>query len=495
MSYRGIIAILALIASGAHAEQKGDILRFTNGDQLHGSYSGITTEGGVLWERVDIDNAVTFKASELRQIVLNGEHPKTALSGLSHIGTVNGDRIPGLVRDLDNTRLLLETEFAGLLEIPRNQVGLVAPGPLSGRLLYQGPFSAAEWTQVSHEFPAGLPPMEAGNDAGNKSPMWAFSGSAWYWQNEKVGTALARKDGMPDRSTLQFEVAWKNRLSLAVAFHADFVIPKMKNPEEQKDLIRPGQPASLPGLFGEGYVMHLYSNYVMLYRTAFDEEGRPRLERVQTNNINVRLGESGSARVEIRCNRNSGEIVLFVNGEFVVQWSELNAGDHPEEGYAGRGNGYGFVVQAENSPARISEIVVAEWNGMPDAARSMQVDDQDIVLMTNGTDRFSGTIEGIHSGELVLSGRYGKFSFPMEDVAEIRFAKSKLLQAEENHDTSMKVRLYPIGQISGEPRGGNENELRLFNSAVGDLNMSLDSATMLEFRSTGNFLDNWNVDF
>ena len=119
--------------------EDGDLLRFNNGDQLHGSFSGIAEGSSVLWKRGDIGGGVNFNTSEIRQIVLRGGRPVKSLRGLSHIGTVNGDRIPGTVRDLDGKRILLETEFAGMLEIPRDHVGLLAPSPLGGRVLYNGP--------------------------------------------------------------------------------------------------------------------------------------------------------------------------------------------------------------------------------------------------------------------------------------------------------------------------------------------------------------------
>ena len=423
------IALLTLASRCFAAEEAPDLMRFINGDQLHGKYDGIAEGPTIVWKRSDVASEVKFQYEDLRQIVLRGGSPEKSLAGYSHIGTVNGDRLPGTIRSLDSKRILLDTEFAGTLEIPRKDVGLLAPNPLGGRVLYHGPFAEKEWSMLDYEHPEGLPDLAAdANDEEKDTPRWKFSGSAWYWQNEKMGTALARKSGMPDRAILQFDLAWKDRLSMAIAFHSDFKRPKVaeEDQEEINAANRPGQPASLPGLFGYSYVLHLYSNYVMLYRTTFDERGKPRLDRVQTNNSQVRLGDSGSASVELRCNRTTGQIILFVDGEFVVQWSELGGDEPGVGGYWGRGDGFGFAVQAENSPVRISEIVVAEWNGMPDAARSLQVENSDIVLLANGTDRFSGKVTEVEGGNLKLEGRYGDFVFPLAEIAEVRFATSSL---------------------------------------------------------------------
>ena len=232
----------------------------------------------------------------------------------------------------------------------------------------------------------------------------------------------------------------------------------------------------------------------MLYRVGFDEEGNPEMNRLQTTNSNVRLGDTGNATVEIRCSRETGEIVLFVNDEFVVQWSEPGNQDGVVD-YAGKGDGFGFLVQADDTPTRISEVVVAEWNGMPDAARSLQVADADIVLLANGTDRFSGKVVSIKDGSLKLESRYGDFEFPMEEVAEIRFAKSGLVGREETADSDLKIRFHPLGTISGNPLSGDSGQIQLITPEIGEVQVNLKSATMLDFRDTESYFDIWDVEF
>lgn len=490
-----IVLLLATCCNGV--ELKDDLLSFVNGDQLHGHLAGIAADSSLLWSRDDVSGEVKFKSSDIRRVVLRGGDPLKSLGKLSHIGTMNGDRIPGNIRELDDKRVVIETEFGGMLEFPRNQVGLLAPSPLGGRLLYHGSFDPNEWSMIDIEHPDGIPaPVE---DVKKKDaiPQWKHSGSSWYWKNEKTGTALARKSGLPDRAILQFEIAWKKRLSLAIGFHANFKNPEVAEKGDKKRVaaVNVAKSVSLPKIFGESYALHLYSNYVMLYRASFDDTGRPLLDRVQATNSNLRLGDAGKASVEIRCNRLSGEIILFVDGEFVAQWSELDGALGDADGYAGKGNGFGFVAQTENSSVRISDIVVAEWNGMPDSARSMQVDDADIVLLANGTDRFSGKITGLHDGLLKLEGRFGDFEFPIAEIAEVRFAKSGLAKVEENSSDEVRIRFHPLGRISGLPLEGDGRTLRMRNPSAGEIDVGLDSAVMLEFRETGSFLDDWNDEF
>lgn len=489
----------ALISQGK--EVSDDLMSFTNGDQLHGRLAGIAAGPSVIWKRADVAEDVKYNATDLRRIVLRGGRPTRSLETLSHIGTSNGDRIPGVVRAMDGKRVILDTVFGGTLEFPREQVGLFAPNPLGGRTIYHGPYDPKEWIMLNMEHQDGIPAPNDDDEVGKKPAIWRHSGTAWYWQNKEAGTALVRKSGMPDRAMLRFDIAWKSRLSCTVAFHTNF---KKPTKEDQEGDAEPGRvnvaargmsSISLPDLFGEGYALQIDSNYVMLQRTSFDEEGRPRLDRVQTTSSSLRLGDTGTATVEIRCNRVTGEIILFINGEFVVQWSEIEEGFEDVGGYAGRGDGFGFVVRADDSPVRISEVLVAEWNGMPDAARSLQVDDADIVLLANGTDRFSGKVVGLSEGKLKLEGRYGDFEFPISEIAEVRFAKSRLADAPDVTAMEVKTRLYPFGRISGQPLSGDGKQLRILNTSAGEIDMNLDYAAMLDFRGNESFLDDWDVEF
>jgi hypothetical protein len=493
------------------AAESPDLLRFANGDQLHGTFQGIRNGSQVVWQRDDINAPVEFKPSQLRHVVLRGGKPVKALSSFSHLALVNGDSIPGKITDLDDAAITVEAPFAGTMRIPREQVAMLAPSPLGGRLRYHGPFIEDEWTMSHASFPDGMPPTvpdPGEKDKANKPNKdlpgrWEFSGSAWYWANRQSGTALLRQNAMPDRSILRFDLAWKNRLSIAIGFHADFAKIKRqegadKDPEEparRPQGFAPGDSSVLPMLFGNSYVIQIFSTHLMLFRTSVNEEGSPVVERVQINGNAVRLGDTGKARLEIRSNRITGEISIFVNDEFVVNWSESVIGPRDPASYAGKGTGFGFVVQTEDSPVKVSDVMVAEWNGMPDSARSLQVDDQDIVLLTNGTDRFSGKIGEMRDGKISLDGKYGRFQFLLDDIAEIRFARNGRAKGSEPAADNVTIRLSPLGQVSGRLLSGSASSVRITNPIYGELDFNLESAVMLDFQPSNTIIDDWDAEF
>ncbi|MDP3849283.1 MAG: hypothetical protein Q8Q59_02185 [Luteolibacter sp.] len=498
--------LLLTIAAAAAPE---DLLRFTNGDQLRGQFLGLKKGPQAIWRHDDVSAPVEFKTTRIRHIVLHGGRALKPIGTLSHLVLVNGDRVPGTVTALDADSITLDTGYAGVLQVPRKQVSMLAPNPLGGRIYYHGPFDEDDWKMAHPSFPDGLPPsVPAGGEKEEEveSPgRWVFSGSAWYWRQKHPGTALIHKSGMPDRSVLRFEIAWKNRLNLAVGFHADFARPAADDEPGEKDKPRAlahMDSSDLPRLFGNSYVLQLYSNYLTLLRTRVDDDGKFSIQRDHRSNNSLRLGDTGQARIELRSNRVSGAVSLFVNDEFAAQWSDLDlaesnaAIDADETRFARKGQGFGFVVQGDDSPVRVSDIIVSEWNGMPDSARSLQGDENDTVLMANGTDRYAGRVGGLDpQGRILFEGKHGSFRFPLDEVAEIRFARKQQAAAPEHAADNIVIRLGPIGRISGQPVSGDGAALEILSSALGKLNLSMDPVVMIDFNASNQIINDWDADF
>jgi len=320
------------------------------------------------------------------------------------------------------------------------------------------------------------------------------------------------KTGMADRSVLRFDLAWRNRLMLCVVFHADFAKPpKADDPAKDEDApddaakqaraklelmnrMGSGDVSGLAGLFGNCYVLQINSGYAMLLRCTLDEKGVPKMDRLQMNNSGLRLTEMGSASFELRCDRAKGAITLHVNGDRAMEWSEPGSDEDPD-GYAGKGAGFGFFPQMENSMVRVSDVVAADWNGNPDSARSMQSDEQDMVLLANGTDRFSGKITGFKDSKLLLTGKFGDFAFPVQEVAELRFAAKGLSEVKDPVAGNIVVRIDPLGRVSGKPISGDARKLRLATPYAGEIDVNLDQAVILDFEPSTNYLDDWDQPF
>jgi len=486
-----IISACWMGAAGLMLAGGGDLIRFSEGDQLRGSFEGIGEGGVVKWRRDDVDAPLVFKAGGVRHVVMRGGKVPP-LRTLSHVGLANGDRLPGRIKAIDVDAVVLETPYAGELRVPRDAVAMLAPNPTGGRLHYHGPFAEDEWKQTK---PNAAEEVAADGKPAPAPGRWVHAGAAWYWQGERGGGALYRASCMPERSVLKFDLAWKNRLGLAVGIHADFSMPHER--EKTSGLPRlAGDIADFARFCGSAYIFQLYPNYVMLYRSEVGKDGVPRLERFQSGNLSARMSESGRTSFEIRSHPARGSFALFINDEFAMQWSEEGMAAVEARAHRG-GGGIAFAANGENLSMRISDITISEWNGMPDSARSMETEDQDVVLMADGVDRYAGKVGSMDaSGKLTLEANHGTFAFPLNDVAEIRFAKNRLLRkADEATSGSMVLRFSPIGSISGRPQSGDRGKIEMRHPLLGLLGLSLESAVMLDFDSSRHVVDDWDDEF
>ncbi|NDC79181.1 MAG: hypothetical protein EBZ67_15115 [Chitinophagia bacterium] len=108
-------------------------------------------------------------------------------------------------------------------------------------------------------------------------------------------------------------------------------------------------------------------------RCGYDTTGTPIAQRMAHTQSNVQLPDSGEATIEIRSDRNKGLLMLFINGQYAAQWEELDPLLHNGEKADDNANmplGNGFAIQATNgnTPLRLSDMVIIEWNGIKDSA-------------------------------------------------------------------------------------------------------------------------------
>ena len=517
---RRTLITLACLASAHAVEAPGDLLRFTNGDQLHGHFVGIGSGPSVLWQREDLKTPIQLDIKNLRHVVLHNGNPTDALNALSLVELVNGDQIPGLIKSMDQDTITLETSYAGKLILPRNKVTRLAPHPLGGKIHYHGPFSPDGWDIVGLNFDSSINALNAqiringvqqgivqlNNDAGDddddegKEPaeVWKHAGASWYWQGNRIGSTLIRKNCLPDSSILRFDLAWKGHLNVVIGINADFCnLEKLREKDDDKDnpqRFTTNNSENYPKIFGNSYVLQMQSNYFVIYRSIVDDKGETSVQRIQAPSSRLRLGENSSARIEIRSDTASGNFSFFVDDEFVTQWNDQDLQLKNAPGLKGRG--FGLLPQLTNGAMKVTDVMISEWNGMPDSARSMQVDDQDIILMTNGLDRLSGSaITLSEDGLLSFKGKHGTFQLPIDEIAEIRFARNQLVKPEPATEQMLKVRFSPFGCITGIPVSGDRSAMLLRSQAAGNITLNTAAAVMLEFDATQQIFDDWNESF
>lgn len=507
---RPLMLLLAVLPVLAAEPPAGDLLRLTNGE-LEGRFSGLSKDGILSWEREDGVAPLEFRTDKVRQIILRGGRALDAGNDASHIALTNGDRIPGRLVGLDNDQLTLETPMAGTLMLPRSSLASVSPNPFGGRLIYAGPFSSEGWEiyqppndEAVEQLESELPPAVDEAEPGEAPPSWYHSGSRWYYTAGEP--ALRLNSAMPDQSILRFKLEWRNRPPIAIAFNADFKGPP--DPPAAEDAgdaalegVRRLSSQNLADLFGNAYVLTIRGNYAGLQHCGYTSEGQATIDQIRSTSSSVRFDDSGEAVFEIRTDLRKGLISLFINGGFSMNWDTgRGLDDLPPAGEDGsrlappQGGGIGFKMMGGESPVRISDIIIAEWNGMPDSARSMDSEDHDVVLLTNGTDRFSGAVTSIRDGRLVFQSSYAPLDIPLGEVAEIRFAGKNRSKAAESRDREIRVHFQPLGRLTGLPSVAANGRIQLDSAVLGKLDVDLTPAVILEFQSGSAFLNYWDED-
>lgn len=517
------VRYLTIIAISSGAQAADDILRFQNGDQLHGTFHGISDDGSICFQNSEMKSVADFGVKSLRQLVLRGGQPGRPADTLTHAGLINDDSIPGRIVAFDDKNLTLESDALGTLQIPRGHLTMLAVNPMGGKIHYYGPFSDQQWTTLTST--AKKKEIEA-EEADEKDAVdkkeeekaaakeedkprlgWEFAGSAWYWKGEGKSDirngnhsagALVMNDVMSDCSVVRFRIDWRDRLGVSFVFHADMNTGNPDDDDEDQKSAR--EQGVISSLVGNAYVVQMYSSHVMLYRSAWGKEEGSQFERVQKT-TSLRLWSDRTAVVEVRSNRRNGRISLFMNGEFLTQWSEPAAfAKEGEPSFAGKGGGIGFAPLPGMGAIRVSEILVSEWNGLPDSARSMKLEEKDVVLMTNGTDRFSGKAMRLDDEDkLHFEGAHGTMFLPLEEVAEIRFASSGFSKSGEEEDEEEKTQsavmhLSPVGKITAHSMKGERSAIKMQHPLLGAVDMQTEPLIMMEYQPEERLSDFWNED-
>jgi hypothetical protein len=516
---RSFLSLLAL-STIAHAAPD-DILRFTNGDQLHGAYQGIGEGNAILWTRPDLSTQLSLKSENVRHIILRGATPAMDVSSYAFVTLLNGDQIPGEVLSFDDKITRVRSSVVGEIDLPSESIAAINPNPFGGKLQYAGPFSADGWEVYRPEDrdPKAIAKKQAeSKEAESKEEKseekkdekpaekkeevsWQHAGTAWY--HVKGMHVLARKNCLGESTLMRFRLAWRERLNVNIALNADFALPPEPKKEEEQEgkkagiaprqpmMFFNGMPTNHTLSFGNALVLSIYQTYFSLTRCGYDDNGQVINQRMLQSQSGVQLPESGEATIEVRCNRAKGLLMLFVNGQYAAQWEDIDSlkpDAEKEDDAAITPLGHGFAIQC-NNPLRLSEFVISEWSGIKDSAYSLSHETRDIILLSNGTDRYSGEITGIKDNKAYFKNTYSELEIPLTEISEIVFAKKPQPESKEAAEGTITARFYPTGKISGQAQTSESATLKLTHPLAKQLEVKLQNAVSLEFSDDNPFLE------
>jgi hypothetical protein len=264
---------------------------------------------------------------------------------------INGDVLPATIESLDEKQLAIVTADAGRLTIPRPALKSLQLGVRKRRVIYSGPRSLDEWTRD-----------------GDGLRGWTFASKALAAD----GPAYASKNfNTPERFVFKFTLQWESSPSFQVYF-ADPLTPKISAVDRYYLQFN-----------GAGLEIKRECSEGQHFRTVISLPGRT-----------PDLYPNNQLAVEIRVDRKTSRIHLFLNGEPETPVVDLVP-------TAPKGNGVSLVSSAPPGATQsIRDIEIAEFDNARARHKSEKRGDaKSDSLITRDEERLSGSVIGIHKGD------------------------------------------------------------------------------------------------
>jgi hypothetical protein len=373
----------ALFAINANAGQTDGIF-FRNGDVLYGQLLSVDGQKSVRWRHPDSTQPIDFKADAVAQIDFPTPTNSATLSNSTcKLVLANGDSLNGELISCDRDALTIQTWYAGRLKIPRNSLQTLAFIP-SSPAVFAGITGLEGWTQDST---AGSLPGDNGK--------WIYRNGAFYASKT---ASIARDVKLPDVSEIQFDLAWKGTLNLAVALYTDSLRPVMLTSKDNG-------PA-----FGGFYSLRFQTSSVDLWPIKKGEPFRPLGQLFIPSLITM-----DRVHVDLRVSKPRHRFALYLDDTPVKEW------DDPT-GFVGEGTCLRFV-QNPGGSVKLSNLRVAQWDGIFEEESGAEATDttHDILWPADGI-KITGSIDSIVDGKLSAHTTNGLVELPLEKIKAVDFA-------------------------------------------------------------------------
>jgi hypothetical protein len=382
----GLALFAAAAPMSAHAD--ADCLSFRDGDVLYGKLLEIQPGNAIRWQHADASEPIDFKPENVAQIDFS-PRPLTARSAdySCKLWLANGDELAGSLVACDRDSLTLDTWYAGKLKIPRRALQTLAFTPHTP-MVFDGPTGTDGWTQGS-----------AVKGVITESGQWQYRNGAFYADK---AASIARNVQLPDRSQIQFDLAWKGPLSLAVALYTDSLQPILLTEKDNG-----------PD-FGGFYSLRFAST---LFVTLTPIRKNVTLRPLGDQLIVQSLTQKSRMHVDLRVSKEDRQVALFLDGALIKNWLDPS-------GFAGQGTGLRFVNNSVAGAAvKMSNLRVSKWNGVLDDA-SAEVPDpsHDVIFLESGA-KVSGAVVSIAEGRISLLTTGGATNVPLAGASAIEFAR------------------------------------------------------------------------
>ncbi len=408
-----------------------DVVVFLNGDRLQGRLVSANPAGyGLRWKHPCAVRDMEFALQGISSVKLAPRGESRTLPPGALIELTNGDILTGQIAGLDNEKLMVDTWYAGRLNIRRFMARRIKPGAIQEQVVYEGPNNLEEWS-----FPA----RERARAA------WQFrNGTLYALQVFPIGRVI---ENMPDAVDIELQISFSRYPELTFAFFTD----------------------NIQNYYGNCYMLQLSGNTVQAFRCSRSGD-QTSLGRAE---LRGHVNQGGRCRFNILADRVRRTFALLVNGTLVHQWNDSG-------GLVGSGKGL-FIQPQNPANLRIHRLRVSGWNGkLPSASTlPMGTSQEDSVVFANG-DRISGTVKTIADGRLWLETSYRPLEIPLERIGEIAFATERSERA-RRFEWDVQAHFAHSGVITLRLDAVEGDRLMGFSENFGSATLPLNAFNLLRF--------------
>ena len=351
-------AAFALVA-GVQTLCADDKLELSDGSILSGRVLSIQGNDKVVLDSNLTNEPIQLRAQSLTSITFRKD-TKLPNNTPQLLHLVNGDVVPGTLQKLDGEELGFLTGYSNELVIPREYVRSIDFGVTPQKLVYSGPKPLAEWSD---------------NDD-------------WEWENGSLtcntsGT-IAAQNVLPRQFILRFRLEWENDPNFRIYFCDDF-------------LKRTGN--------ADRYYFEVNSMGSQLKRQT--TMGGRRWHTLAQSHQKPRDYPSRAIDVELRVNRDSRQIYLYLNSEKIQRTPD------PIDSFP---TGTGIMLQSQaggDLKNIVSELEIYEWDAVTELRRDEGHDDPetDGLVDVEGQHLSGSAIQlqgGAQGDRIIFESRFNK---------------------------------------------------------------------------------------
>ena len=415
----------------------GEHVRLLDGSIFKGAFKGFNENGQLLWEHPGV-SPIAIQPTALAKLTLK----RDSEAAKNHTGVarlINGDRLTGDLKHLDDKGLVINTWYAGELTIDRHTIQTLTPGATQSESLYSGP--TAE-DQKSWKY------------TNNGSYKWTFKDGGFQSNGSSANVGRMLKD-MPKVAKLEFDYQWQSGSpSLYISILTDNLSSYSA---------------------GNCYSIRISSTSMYVYRYSRINGGLSS-SRLTPSSVSHRLNRTRlRSRVALCMDTTKKTLAVIVDGKLVGTFRDNSGRDMDA-----LGNGFAFHSRS-SIPARISNVRITKWDGsLPSGGAASSVALKQDYVKFNNDDSFSGNLVGISEGTMKFKTEFAELPIPLNTVSQLHFAKERLKNPAISAK-AIRATLVDDIKVTGTIKAWKDGEVTLASPVFGEATFKADAFKIIEF--------------